>query len=305
MRPDRLEQALRFLHGRAGGRVNDQIYQITYRVVRIAAHAGLSQQHLARFDQIAASVKREYPAEHGLTAKNRRLVEHLDDPAFVDRLVTLPARLAEAATRIADKRQAASLARDAVAVELLLTCTMRLANLVDLRLGETIRRYGEGRNARWVIDLPAERVKNRLAMRYTLPPESGRLIEWYLASGHQYWCGSASPWLFPDRRGNHLDPHFLSAHLARRAHRYVGARITCHQYRHLCAELLMREDPNGIGVVGQHLGHKSLNTTRRFYAREQTRIATQRYHEVLLGRRARATAAPRTRGRATPIREPK
>ena len=41
-------------------------------------------------------------------------------------------------------RLAAACARDAVAVELLLTCSMRVGNLVDLRLGETIRRFGEG-----------------------------------------------------------------------------------------------------------------------------------------------------------------
>ena len=304
VRPDRLERALRFLHKRAGGRVNEQIYQITYRVRRIAAHAGLPPEDLARLGQIAAWVKREAQIENGLTAKNRRLLEHLDDPAFADRLVTLPARLLEAAKKTPDIRQSASLVRDAVAVELLLTCTMRVGNLVDLRLGETIRRHGEGRDARWVIDIPAEKVKNRQPLRYTLLPESGRLIEWYLANGHQYWCGPGSPWLFPDRRGNHVDPHFLSAHLARRAHRYVGARITCHQYRHLGAELYLQQDPTGLGVISQHLGHRKFDTTRKYYAREQSRVATQRYHEVLTRRRAKAASAPRTRGRATPMEEP-
>jgi hypothetical protein len=30
------------------------------------------------------------------------------------------------------------------------------------------------------------------------------------------------------------------------------------------AELYLREGPNGIGVVGQHLGHQDLNTTRMY-----------------------------------------
>jgi hypothetical protein len=120
VRPDRLKQALQFLHERAGGRVNDQIYQIAYRVRRIAMHAGLPPEDLAQLNEMSASVKREADVEHGLTAKNRRLLEHLDDPAFVDRLVTLPTQLAQAARRSGDRRQAASLARDAVAVELLL-----------------------------------------------------------------------------------------------------------------------------------------------------------------------------------------
>jgi integrase len=303
VRPDRLKQALRFLYDRAGKRVNEQIYQIVYRVRRIAAHAGLPEADLARLDDILASIKRRYPAERGLTAKNRRLLEHLDDPAFVDRLVTLPSRLMQVAKRKTNRRHAASCAREAIAVELLLTCSMRLGNLVELRVGESIRRFSEGHEARWVIDIPAEKVKNRQPLRYVLLPETGQLIEWYLAHGHGYWCGSGSPWLFPKRRGGHVDPHFLSAQIARRTRQYVGVPITCHQFRHLAAELYLQQDPTGIGVVSQHLGHRKFDTTKTYYAREQTRVATQRYQEVLTRRRAKASSAARTRRRAAPVRE--
>ena len=44
----------------------------------------------------------------------------------------------------------------------------------------------------------------------------------------------------------------------------------------------------GLGVVSQHLGHRKLDTTRKYYCREQTRIATQRYHELLARKRAQA-----------------
>ena len=59
-----------------------------------------------------------------------------------------------------------------------------------------------------------------------------------------------------------------------------------------CGDYL-REDPNGIGIVSQHLGHPDLSTTRRFYVREQTRLATQRYHEVLTKARAALPARRR------------
>lgn len=67
----------------------------------------------------------------------------------------------------------------------------------------------------------------------------------------------------------------------------------------MVAELYLQEDPNGLGIVSQHLGHRDLNTTRRFYAREQTRIATARYHEVLTERRA-APPPRRRRSREKP-----
>lgn len=108
--------------------------------------------------------------------------------------------------------------------------------------------------------------------------------------------GFADKWIsltLPAKDGRHVDGRFLSESIARRAHRFVGVAITCHHFRHLAAELYLREDSNGLGIVSQHLGHRDFNTTRRFYAREQTRIATQRYHAVLTRKRQAVPARPR------------
>jgi integrase len=126
-----------------------------------------------------------------------------------------------------------------------------------------------------------------------LLPESGQLIEEYLADWQHLWCGHGVAWLLPDSDGGYVDCKVLSASVAKRARRYVGVRVTAHQFRHVAAELYLREDPNGIAIVSQHLGHRDLNTTRRFYAREQTRIATKRYHEVLTKARAAVPARRR------------
>ena len=88
------------------------------------------------------------------------------------------------ASKMTAGRLAAACARDAVAVELLLTCSMRVGNLVDLRLGETIRRFGEGATTRWAIEIPAPKVKNRQPLRFILPAESVQLLEHYLATWH-------------------------------------------------------------------------------------------------------------------------
>lgn len=109
-------------------------------------------------------------------------------------------------------------------------------------------------------------------------------------------------WLFPDQNGGHVDRKVSSESIAKRARRYVGARITAHQYRHVCAELVLREDPNAIGIVSQHLGHRDLNTTKRFYAQPQTRIATQHYHQVLAKRRS--APPPRRRRSRKPEDKP-
>ncbi|MFL5331918.1 MAG: tyrosine-type recombinase/integrase [Geminicoccaceae bacterium] len=179
-----------------------------------------------------------------------------------------------------------------MAAELLLTTSLRVGNLIDLRLGEAIRRLGEGRQARWAIEIPAERVKNKEPLRFALLPESTRLLEWYLTHWHGYWAGPASPWLFPDRGGGHVAGYYLSRCLAGRARRHVGVPITCHQFRHLMAELYLAEDPTGLGVVTAYLGHRRLDTARQFYCREQSRVATKAYHEVLVRRRGGSRRPP-------------
>lgn len=299
VQPDNLERALRFLYARAGHRVNHSIYRVAYRARRIAAHVGLPEQDLALLDRILASVRREHPPEYGLTPKNRRLIEHMDDPAFVDRLLAFPHRLMEAAKAASCPRYGASYARDAVAVELLITCSMRVTNLATLRVGETIRKVGEGRDARWVVDLPPETVKNRQALRYVLLPDSGRLIEWFLERWHSYWCGLGVSWLFPGKHGGHVDPRLLTIMIKKRARQHVGVEISCQQFRHLAAEIFLQVDPTGLGIVSAHLGHRKFDTTRMYYAREQTRVATERYHQVLA--RKRVQALPRPSRKRKPI----
>jgi integrase len=286
VQPDNVERALRFLYERAGRRMIVQIELLAWRARKFATDAGVPDEDVARLRELYARVVRAGPSRRGMTDKNRRLLDHLDDPAFVHRLVTLPFRLMAAARQMTASTPAASSARDAVAIEILLSCSMRVGNLIELRLGETIRKFGEGPRARWAIDIPGEKVKNGQPLRYSLLPESARLLEEYLQNRHAHWCGPGSPWLFPAAQGGHVDRRYLSESIATRAYRYVGVRITAHQFRHLAAELYLRTDPGGIAIVAQHLGHRDLNTTRHFYAREQSRIATERYHDVLIRKRA-------------------
>jgi integrase len=299
VQPDKLERALRFLYARAGHRVYHLMFRVARRARTIGVHVGLAAQDLARIDSIVASVRREHPAEYGLTPKNRRLLARFDDPAFVDRLLTFPQRLVQDARTATNKRHAATRARDAVAIELLLMCGIRLGNLAELRVGETIRKVEEGRDAHWVVDLPAEHVKNRQPLKFHLPPESGQLIDWYMAKWHAYWCGPGVPWFFPARGGGHVALPLLTISIKRRARRYVGVQITCHQFRHLSTEIFLQAHPLELGLVSQHLGHRKMDTTRTYYAREQTRVATERFHEVLAMKRARALARPRKRRRRT------
>ncbi|MFL5331917.1 MAG: hypothetical protein ACJ8H8_01785 [Geminicoccaceae bacterium] len=99
VRPDRVERTFRFLYERAGRRVTERLHQLAHRVCRVAKDLGLPAAEQDRQEDLRAAVRREFPARRGLTAKNRRLLERVDDPAFVDRLLALPRHLAQAVAK--------------------------------------------------------------------------------------------------------------------------------------------------------------------------------------------------------------
>jgi hypothetical protein len=125
LHPDSLRQALQFLYRRAGDRITPTIDCVAWRARTIAQHTGRSEPEIAELDKIVTAIRRKVSPRRGLTDKNRRLLDHLDNAAFVDRLITLPSRLIQAARQMTNRQWAASHARDAVAVEILLVCSMR------------------------------------------------------------------------------------------------------------------------------------------------------------------------------------
>ena len=89
--PDRATAALRFLHGRAGGKTTDQIYQIANLLKTVARH------HLRRPEALVEPLRRLAkalkPRSEGFTEKNRRCLRQFGDPAKLAALLTLPERV--------------------------------------------------------------------------------------------------------------------------------------------------------------------------------------------------------------------
>ena len=149
---------------------------------------------------------------------------------------------------------------------------MRLGNLSTLRLGETISKVGAA--GQWVIDIPGVQVKNGQPLRFRLLPEIGRAPRMVPVEMARAVRGPVVPLALPPQQWSARQRHHLSNMMAVRTRKQLGVRITCHQFRHLTAELYLQHDPNGLGIVSQHLGHRDFSTTRQYYAREQTRLAT-------------------------------
>jgi len=51
--------------------------------------------------------------------------------------------------------------------------------------------------------------------------------------------------------------------------------------RHIVAEFLVSEDPTRIFMVSQHLGHKTVETTRNAYLPNGSRSASRAFAKIL------------------------
>ena len=288
VRPERVDQVLRYLYARAGNQLTPMMFQLALRVRTIARWCDLPQKDLDGLEEIVDDLKEQYEPKRGMTAKNRKLLDRLEDQRFADQVQLLPFILLERARKNPNKPWAPALVRTALAIEVLLVCSVRRANLIDLELGKSIRKIGHGKDAFWVIERDGVEVKNEEDLRFKLDGPTVELLELYLRDWRPKLCPHSSPWLFPAADGTCLDPRTMAHAVGAQSKRVLGVAITPHQFRHISAALWMKDNPEGIFTISQHLGHRDVNTTRRYYAPPQQRRASRHFQEHIL--RSRETA---------------
>jgi integrase len=304
--PANVERVMHFLHRRFHGRVTSGMEIVAARARRAAQWCKLPDAELVAFNDLLDRMKPEVESRRGMTPKNQALIERLDDPQFRDLYLILPFTLMRKARSAKHRGFAASYARTAVAIEILQTCSFRRANLAGLKLGENIKKAGISRDAFWIIEFEPEDVKNGVPLRFQLPSESAELLEEYLQKWRPYFCAQPNNWLFPDLKGGACNARSLACDIGRKSKKVIGVAISPHQFRHLSAAIYVGDNPNNVTVASEHLGHKSVDTTRSYYLRSQQKAATRIYQQKLGLDRAHAVErTARTSVRRSAIRKPK
>lgn len=288
VKPAQVDRVLTFLHERAGGKVTPQMLALALRARTIARWCKASDDDLAKLDLIVNSVEGHREKKRGMTAKNRALLDRLEDQRFADHVQLLPLFLLDRATKRQASRRSAALARTAMAIELLLVCSVRRANLVSLELGKSIKQIGEGKDTRWIIECDSEEVKNNQHLRFTLKGPTAAMLELYLREWRPKLCSKPNPWLFPAADGTCIDPKTMAYAVKAHSKMVLGVPITPHQFRHISAELYLMENPEKLLKISDHLGHSDVNTTRYYYARPKQREASRHFQEHVL--KSRETA---------------
>lgn len=233
-----------------------------------------------------------------MTEKNQARLRRLLEPATRAKLLHLPAHWRQTAELDGHSPNGVALQMlYAVALEILLICPMRRKNLVELRLSELEfeRRSGLPR----LLSIGAGCVKNEQQIEWPIPDESAQLIRQYVRKYRGVLVERENPYLFPGYGLAHRNIDEFGTQLTKRVEREIGAEFNLHLVRHFAVCNFLIHHPGQYVIASMLLGHKSVETTRKFYAGLEAAAAARSFDETVLGDR-RATklmAASAFRGR--------
>jgi hypothetical protein len=225
----------------------------------------------------------EQHREEGMTEKNLAVIRAVLTPGVWDRFAKLPERLMQQAQdmRTSAPIRAGLLAQTAVAVGILLVAPVRLGNLAAIRLDVNLIKPG-GPGSNYWLQFPKFDVKNKKALQFAFNDKLTKLIEEYVFDFRPVLMKDKNDdWLFPGRSTDHKEKIGFSTQIVDQVEKAAGMRITVHQYRHAAAAMLLKHRPGEYELVRQLLGHKSVETTKRFYLDLETTAASEIYTDIL------------------------
>jgi integrase len=173
------------------------------------------------------------------------------------------------------------LAQIAVAVAILTMAPVRLSNLTSIRLGENLVKPGGPDSNYWLM-FAKHNVKNRMALQFPLDETVTATINEYVHDFRPALIrGSNADWLFPGDAGEHKEKISFSTQIVDCIQKFTGLRITVHQFRHAAGALLLNHRPGEYELVRRILGHKSVQTTMKFYLALETTQASEIFTDIV------------------------
>jgi integrase len=295
-----VKDGLRFFLDRAQGNSTRQTHQIACTLKAIARH--WVKVDAAHLNELRGLCRRLDPGQIGLTERNRARLRQFDSPANVRALVMLPQHLADAASRGSPTRARALAVQTALAIELLLMVPMRIGNLAGLDLDRHIvRGQGRGRGHVHLVIEGAE-VKNGVDIEAELPPPTVALLDLYIARFRPLLLDRQSTSLFPGRAGRPKSIQSLRGQIVKCIAEKCGLRVNPHLFRHIAAKIYLDQNPGAYGLMRLVEGHKSVETTTKFYSGMEAPAAMRRFDEQILKLRHAPVPPAPTTPRPRPVR---
>ncbi|MEZ5792181.1 MAG: hypothetical protein R3D34_15850 [Nitratireductor sp.] len=284
------ETVLRVLLRRNDNNATEALHGLAQGLLGVARHhVKVDAVTEARLKTLVSRLKQR---GNGFRNRTRDRLEAVLDERILHRLLHMPARLLEEANTTRNITRKRMLAQLAFACELLLVAPLRISNVVSLRIGKTLVRTRDTRTglSGWMVQLPAETVKNGRDLAYVLPQANCALLDSALLLYEQ-----VDGWVFPGRSGGAKGYSVLSGQIARAVHQLVGIEWHAHMYRALAGYLVLRDNPANIEGVRQLLGNKDMAVIRENYAFLAERNTIAQAQKAIIRQRLELTNATSSR----------
>jgi hypothetical protein len=283
--PDIAEKVLDAYWKKDGEVPKTYTINLSCRFVALAhAIGGLDDDARRRLEDFRFAI--EAHREDEMTPKNLALIRSVLTDGVWSRVVNLPEQLMRQARRELPHApvRAAVLAQIAVAVAILTVAPIRLGNLASIHLGENLNKPGGPDSHYWLM-FGKHEVKNSSALQFKLDETVTALINEYVHDFRPALVrGSNADWLFPGVAGEHKEKISFSTQIVDQVDKSTGLRITVHQFRHAAGALILKHRPGEYELVRRMLGHKSIQTTIRFYLALETTQASEIFTDIVRNR---------------------
>lgn len=256
-------------------------------------HVGSSEDDLDELANIRASVA---PLQ-GPSDRNIKLLQSFQNEELRQRFIDGPMQVMKALLRKRRRtRLDAVTSQLAMAWAIMLSAPLRGHNLMMLEDGVNVSDRGRGKLRQVRVSLPADVVKNRIALNFVLGKVAVAVRDLHNGRFRRLLTPEPTTLLFPGRSGSAAKrPANLSLQLAKLTFRTIGVRMTAHQWRHALGYIFLCENPGQYEPVRRFLGHRKLSTTMSYYAFMTIDEAHSRFEDTFESVRQRAFG--RRRGR--------
>ena len=159
---------------------------------------------------------------------------------------------------------------------------LRINNLMKTDIQANILRSHTGKDAAVALYYPPDQVKNDKALEVPLSRATVEMLDLYLRKYRPALIDVSSSWLFPTQDGGPKLASVRSADIQKLMRQYIGFSINPHSFRHVAAKLYLTARPGQYEIVQRILGHKSRNTTVKYYCDLEAEEAFKHFDAVLL-----------------------
>lgn len=273
---DRFKSGLRFFLKRAEGKITPSIDAMAKDLRNIAKYyCQVDERTLVELNDICRRL--DCRSSNQLTEKNRDRLRQFADPNKVARLLAFPADERVRALKLKNPIRATKAMERAVAIGLLINCSLRMQNLRSINLTTDIK-WTDGR---CFLSFEASAVKNNLALEFELPADLAAMLKEHITTYRPRLPGSEGPYLFP---GSHAGPRShgaLALQIKNTMMKHAGLKMNPHLFRHAIAKIVVERNPDLYVAMSRVLGHKRIETTMANYLGTETRAAGRHINRLL------------------------